>query len=855
MALEDLTLQTAGLTGAGSAQLQNGAAAARFDLTLPDASLSMAALTGPARLTGTAARSATGDLALDLSASLMGADAIVSLMQPAGAAIKAEVFANLADLSRFAALAGTALRGKATLGISGTFLPDLTQADLTLTGSSTNVGVGIAQLDPLLAGAGTLTGRIISKGSDTFRLDAAQIQTAALTVTAAADVTQGAASATFTLSVPQIGLVAPALTGPAQVQGSAQRAADGAIALDLTATGPGATVRLKASQPAGAAVLTTDLAVNIASLAPYSGLAGQRLAGAVDGTLRGTLASDLHQFDLTLAAQTRDLDPGIATAATLLRGGGSIAGRFSREPGQGGLRVQGLQVQFPNVTLSGSLDGQGGAGTAQFQARLADIGLFTPDFSGPVTANGTARRDGAGNWQLDTQATGPGGTNAAIAGQISRTGVLDITARGSAPLGLINGAIEPRRISGSAGFNLALRGQPGLGGLSGSITLSDARLTDPVLAKAVSGISGTVTITGGRANLNIAGRLEDGGGLQLSGGIGMTAPFVADLTVGLNAIVLRDPLLYETTASGTITLTGPLTGGGTIAGVIDLGQTEVQVPSSSVSALGDLPVVLHLNTPADVQQTLNRAGLTGQTSAGGGGGGGGSSLALNLTIRAPGKVFIRGRGLDAELGGQVVLGGTTRQIIPTGQFNLVRGRLSILQQRFELTEGSATLQGDFVPVIRLVAQTTARTGTVINITVDGPISEPTVTFSSAPELPQDEVLAQLIFGRDLSAITPLQAVQLAAAVGTLAGRGGGGLIEGFRTGLGVDDFDVTSDAAGNTALRVGKYLGDNLYTDVTISAGNTQINLNLDLTEDLTVKGGVGSDGDTGLGIFFERDY
>ena len=400
-----------------------------------------------------------------------------------------------------------------------------------------------------------------------------------------------------------------------------------------------------------------------------------------------------------------------------------------------------------------------------------------------------------------------------------------------------------------------MRGQPGLGGLSGSITLSDARLTDPVLAKAVSGISGTVTIAGGRANLNIAGRLEDGGGLQLSGGIGMTAPLVADLTVGLNAIVLRDPLLYETTASGTITLTGPLTGGGTIAGVIDLGQTEVQVPSSSVSALGDLPVVLHLNTPADVQQTLNRAGLTGQTSAGGGGGGGGGSLALNLTIRAPGKVFIRGRGLDAELGGQVVLGGTTRQIIPTGQFNLVRGRLSILQQRFELTEGSATLQGDFVPVIRLVAQTTARTGTVINITVDGPISEPTVTFSSAPELPQDEVLAQLIFGRDLSAITPLQAVQLAAAVGTLAGRGGGGLIEGFRTGLGVDDFDVTSDAAGNTALRVGKYLGDNLYTDVTISAGNTQINLNLDLTEDLTVKGGVGSDGDTGLGIFFERDY
>lgn len=853
LALNDLTLKTTGLAGTGSASLQDSATAASFDLRLPDAALSMPELDGPAILSGTAARTASGDLTLDLTASLMGTDAIVSLMQPAGEPIKAEVFADLADLSRFADLAGTPLRGKATLGLTGTLTPDLTQVDLTLTGSSTDFGLGLAQLDPLLAGAGTLTGRIVRDGS-AVRLEGAALRTPALTATAAADLTDGAASAAFDITVPQIELVAPALSGPAQVQGTAQRQADGAISLDLTAIGPGATVRLKADQPAGAAVLDTDLTVNIASLAPYSALAGQRLAGAVDGNLRGTLALNLNQFDVTLAAQTRNLDPGNGTAALLLRGAGSIKGRLSRQAGQGGLQVQGLQVRFPNLTITGDLDGRDGAGTARFDARLTDIGLFTPEFSGPVTAAGSARRDGAGNWQVDTQATGPGGTTALITGQIGRTGLLDISARGTAPLGLINGAIDPRRISGAAGFNLTLRGRPTLSGLSGSVTLSGARLTDPVLAKAVSGIGGTVTLANGQANVSLTGVLEGGGGLQLSGGVGLTAPFVANLTVGLDAIVLRDPTLYETIASGTLSVTGPLTGGGTIAGVIDLGQTEVQVPSSGVSALGDLPVVRHLDTPAAVQQTLDRAGLTGQ-SAGNGGRGTTGGFALNLTIRAPGRVFIRGRGLDAELGGQVVLGGTTRQVIPSGQFDLVRGRLSILNQRFELTEGSASLQGNFVPVIRLVARTTARTGTVITISVDGPISEPTVTFASAPELPQDEVLAQLIFGRDLGSITPLQAIQLAAAVGTLAGRGGGGLIEGFRTGLGVDDFDVTSDAAGNTALRIGKYLGDNLYTDVTISSGTTEINLNLDLTQDLTVKGSVSSDGDTGLGIFFERDY
>ena len=37
--------------------------------------------------------------------------------------------------------------------------------------------------------------------------------------------------------------------------------------------------------------------------------------------------------------------------------------------------------------------------------------------------------------------------------------------------------------------------------------------------------------------------------------------------------------------------------------------------------------------------------------------------------------------------------------------------------------------------------------------------------------------------------------------------------------------------------------------------GETRIDLNLDVTGDITAKGGVSSDGETSLGIFFERDY
>ncbi|MGB7244614.1 MAG: translocation/assembly module TamB domain-containing protein, partial [Sulfitobacter sp.] len=144
----------------------------------------------------------------------------------------------------------------------------------------------------------------------------------------------------------------------------------------------------------------------------------------------------------------------------------------------------------------------------------------------------------------------------------------------------------------------------------------------------------------------------------------------------------------------------------------------------------------------------------------------------------------------------------------------------------------------------------------VSVILEGPADQPTVTFSSTPEAPQDEVLSQLLFGRDLTQISAFQALQLANAVATLAGRGGAGIIGNLREGFGLDDLDVSTTDDGQTALRAGKYLSDNVYTDVTaVSDGSAEISLNLDLTDALTAKGTVGSDGNTGVGIFFERDY
>jgi translocation and assembly module TamB len=262
--------------------------------------------------------------------------------------------------------------------------------------------------------------------------------------------------------------------------------------------------------------------------------------------------------------------------------------------------------------------------------------------------------------------------------------------------------------------------------------------------------------------------------------------------------------------------------------------------------------VVHVREPADVYLTRARAGLTepeGDAARRV------SSYPLDLTITAPERIFVRGRGLDAEMGGSLRLTGTTSDVVPSGRFSLIRGRLDLLAKRFTIDEGMIELQGALTPYIRFAAKSQAD-GVTATIVIEGEATAPEIRFVSSPELPEEEVIARLLFGRGLNNLSPFQAAQLASAVAELAGQGGEGIVSKLRSSFGLDDLDVMTDEDGSAAVRAGKYLSEKVYTDVTLGAeGKTEINLNLDVRPGVTARGTVGSDGSTGIGIYYERDY
>ncbi len=617
---------------------------------------------------------------------------------------------------------------------------------------------------------------------------------------------------------------------------------------DLTVDGNATVNGLTGDAPLTA---TGRVEADTGDLGRFAALAGRDLGGRAQLTAEADFDRSSMDFTVSASGRSQDLTVGIDPADKVLAGDTRIVVDAARTDGV--LEIDAFEVA--NDQLSVTADGrmQGEDGQFDLSARLANVGLLVPDFPGPLSVETTATKTGA-TWAVDGRAQGPGGVTATVTGEVLRPdGSVDLVANGTLPLGLANRVIAPRSIQGDARFDLAVRGQPGLDAVSGTITTGGARVSDPGTQIALEALNATIALQSGRAAIDIGANISSGGSLSVSGPVTLSGGYPADLSIALDEATLVDPRLYRAILGGGVTVTGPLTGGARIAGQIVVEEAEIKVPTGGVGA-GTLLDVTHRSEPADSRATRRRAGLI-EDAASGGGGGGGPAYPLDILISAPDEVYVRGRGLDAELGGEVRIRGTTANIAPSGGLQLLRGRLNLLTRRLDIEEASITLAGDLVPDLRLVASSSNGDIKAL-ITIAGPVNAPEITLSSEPELPEDEVLAQLFFNKSISDLSPLELAQLAAAIRRLTGGGGPGLLERLRQGLGVDDLDVATDEDGNTQVTAGKYITERLYSDVTLGAGgNTEVQLNYDITPSFKARTSFDTDGDTGIGLHFERDY
>ncbi|MBE2276640.1 MAG: translocation/assembly module TamB domain-containing protein [Rhodobacteraceae bacterium] len=632
------------------------------------------------------------------------------------------------------------------------------------------------------------------------------------------------------------------LAGASTIAASVKRDETGLTLRSLTA----AAKTLKLSAQGTVSSAGNDLKGHLAwgSLADLGGGLGGSLDA--DVTFRGTP----QDAAITLTGAGQALRIGQPEVDRLIAGRATLTAAADLKAGE--VMIKSVELTAPN--LAATIAGAGTDGTLRVTGRIRDLALLAPQFPGPLTLTGTVRPTGSAV-RADLRLSGPAGIDTRLNGTLGERP--DITLSGTASAAVANGFTEPVTLGGALRYDLALRGGWTPAHLGGRVTLSGGRIAIPARGLSLDRVAVAADLAGGSVRLTMTADTARGGGLRVAGPVSLTAPYSAGLDIRLDRIRLRDPELYETVIDGALSLSGPLLGRAQLSGQIALGETELRVPSTGFATGADLELVRNINDSASVRATRDRAGV-GATAGSGTGSGGGASApdwGVNLTIGAPNRIFVRGRGLDAELGGTIYLGGTLNALIPSGGLQLIRGRLDILGKRLTLSQATLNLEGDFVP--DLIVRATNTTDDVTSIvSITGPATAPVVTFSSDPEMAQEEVLAWLLFGRGLDTISAFQAAQLASAVATLAGRGGEGIVGRLRKGFGLDDLDFQTDASGSASLSAGKYISEKVYTEVSVGQdGNTRINLNLDVRPGVTVKGRVDSDGDSGIGVYLEKDY
>ncbi len=486
----------------------------------------------------------------------------------------------------------------------------------------------------------------------------------------------------------------------------------------------------------------------------------------------------------------------------------------------------------PTLDIEGSLSAdatlRGAPASPSGTVRVSGTGIRVRSaaFVPPTTLTATATLNGT-NANVDAQlAAGPTRLSVTGTAPMAATGAFDLRATGSASLALLDAFLagSGRQARGTVSLDARYVGNPAVP--SGTLTLRGGSFTDIGQGVRLSDIAASVRADGQRVVLESL-TARSGGAISAQGSLDLAGDqaVIGSLTARDISPLTSDALTARMSAD--LTAGGSLVNGISVGGTIRLARADINIPQTLPSSLPTLVFRKAGPPPPPPAPPL--------------------AIALDITLTAPGQIFVRGRGIDAELAGQLHIGGTAAAPRPDGGFTLRRGTLSIAGQSLDFTTGQVSFDGHVPidPTLNFVARSVGSSVTA-TLTVSGTASHPRIALSSQPELPQDEVLAQLLFHRSAASLTPFQIAQIATGLAQLADVGGSGgfdPLDRLRKGLGLDVLSVGGgQGTASPSVQAGRNIARGVYLGAKQSTGGTgtQATVRLDLARGLRLEADLG---------------
>lgn len=577
--------------------------------------------------------------------------------------------------------------------------------------------------------------------------------------------------------------------------------------------------RLRAQAALGADKLDVRLALEQLELAPWRVLVPALPAGSVAATARlaGSPAGSLAQPQGDLRIDARGLTlPGVALKPMNL----TLSGKLERESAGGGaLALRLVPDQATVVALGGT--------ECRVEARLPLLfgadGLPRPNMQGPLRA--------AVRW------------NGAVAPLWSLLPVAD------------------QRLAGRLALSLDVGGTLEAPAPKGFVRMDDARYENLQYGVLLSAINLRLDLEEGRAGslglarLNLAAADGQGGTARIAGqsrldGSQLDFKATLDHLRPLRRRDVRVELSAQASVGGSATapeVRGTLT---VNQGLVLLNNLEVGGSITTLPISTNRPAWAKAGYEPPVPSVAQgkKAASASSVSPGAAPAAGGKTGLLDVRIVIPGRFVVEGFGLKSEWRADMHIGGTPAEPLVSGQLGATRGSLDILGKNFKLARGAVTFGGGDVsnPLLDIML-TTQTPALAANISIVGTVRKMQLILSSNPEMPRDEILAQILFGKSASELGRLENLRLAAAVAQLAGfgtgHGGGGVLDSARQALGVDVLRFNSSGAAQqgqdgenmaagSSVEMGKYLTEDIYVGVQqgTKQGSTAFVIQLELT-------------------------
>jgi hypothetical protein len=206
-------------------------------------------------------------------------------------------------------------------------------------------------------------------------------------------------------------------------------------------------------------------------------------------------------------------------------------------------------------------------------------------------------------------------------------------------------------------------------------------------------------------------------------------------------------------------------------------------------------------------------------------------FSLDMELTADNNVIVEGRGLKAELEGNLHLYGNNTNIAASGDLKLIKGEYQFAGKHFKLTEGEIVFNDKPAPSAYLnLNGTLDLPDATITVMLRGPLTSPQLTFQSNPQKPTSSILALILFNKDIADISHPEAVQLASTLVSLSGGAGPDVLESIRKSIGVDRLNISSKpGTDELALQIGKYLTRGLMITLSQSATSSQVIVEVEL--------------------------